>query len=129
MEIPVKRLSDGLRGMLRLEGLLELAVAVALYAHVSGHWATFAIFFLTPDIALLGYLVNARWGAAAYNTTHSYIGPALLALVGLAAAPGALAFAVIWAAHIGFDRALGYGLKSRDGFRETHLGVIGHAPA
>lgn len=33
--------------------------------------------------------------------------------------------ALIWFAHIGMDRALGYGLKYPSGFRETHLGRIG----
>ncbi len=118
---------SGLGITLRLEGLLELGVALALYAHVSGAWWTFGLFFLAPDLAMLGYLIDARTGALAYNATHSYIGPALTALAGLTFAPAALPFALIWAAHIGFDRALGYGLKSREGFRFTHLGPIGHA--
>ena len=36
-----------------------------------------------------------------------------------------LMWALIWAAHIGFDRALGYGLKYPTSFGETHLGRIG----
>jgi hypothetical protein len=120
-------LPTGLREMLRIEGICELIVALALYAHVSGSRVTFAIVFFGPDLALLGYLINARIGAVAYNTTHSYIGPALLALAGLTFAPLALPFALIWAAHIGFDRTLGYGLKSRVGFAQTHLGLIGRA--
>ena len=39
--------------------------------------------------------------------------------------PAAMAGALIWIAHIGFDRALGYGLKYATGFRDTHLGRIG----
>ena len=38
-----------------------------------------------------------------------------------------LAVALVWCAHIGFDRALGYGLKYAAGFRETHLGRLGRA--
>ena len=30
-----------------------------------------------------------------------------------------------WAFHVGVDRALGYGLKTPDGFTHTHLGRIG----
>jgi hypothetical protein len=116
----------GLRWTLRFEGVLELAVAVTLYAHVSGAWGIFALTFLAPDLAMLGYLFDRRLGAAAYNATHSYAGPAVLALAGLSFASSALPFALIWAAHIGFDRALGYGLKSNAGFRYTHLGPIGH---
>ena len=43
--------------------------------------------------------------------------------------PLCLQISLIWFAHIGFDRALGYGLKFPLGFRVTHLGVpIGMAP-
>ena len=52
---------------------------------------------------------------------------ALLALGVLAAMPTALAVALVWLAHIGFDRALGYGLKYAAGFDRTHLGRIGQA--
>ena len=37
------------------------------------------------------------------------------------------ALALIWIAHIGLDRALGYGLKYATGFGDTHLGRIGRA--
>jgi hypothetical protein len=39
--------------------------------------------------------------------------------------PVVVSLALIWAAHIGVDRALGYGLKHRTGFSDTHLGRIG----
>jgi hypothetical protein len=41
------------------------------------------------------------------------------------AEPLILSIAMIWLAHIGFDRALGYGLKYASGFSSTHLGRIG----
>jgi hypothetical protein len=31
---------------------------------------------------------------------------------------------VIWVAHIGFDRLLGYGLKYPTAFKDTHLGKV-----
>ncbi|MGB8400729.1 DUF4260 family protein [Bradyrhizobium sp.] len=43
------------------------------------------------------------------------------------AAPLIPSIAMIWLAHIGFDRALGYGLKYQAGFGFTHLGRIGKA--
>jgi hypothetical protein len=39
--------------------------------------------------------------------------------------PLLLSIAMIWLAHIGFDRALGFGLKYSAGFGFTHLGRIG----
>ena len=37
----------------------------------------------------------------------------------------ALPIAFIWTAHIGMDRALGYGLKYPSAFGDTHLGRVG----
>jgi hypothetical protein len=52
--------------------------------------------------------------------------PMTLMVTGLAlASPLVLSIAMIWLAHIGFDRALGYGLKYSAGFGFTHLGRIG----
>jgi hypothetical protein len=57
---------------------------------------------------------------------HTTIGPIALAGAGIVAAlPIALAIALVWVAHIGFDRMLGYGLKYAAGFGFTHLGRIG----
>jgi hypothetical protein len=42
-------------------------------------------------------------------------------------APLALAVGLIWAAHVGIDRALGFGLKYASAFGDTHLGRIGRA--
>ena len=113
---------------LRAEGAALLAAATALYAMTNGNWWLFAALFLAPDLAMLGYLRSARIGAVLYNAAHSTLGPLALAGLGAAAVPGALPPALIWLAHIGFDRALGYGLKYGSGFRDTHLGRIGRAP-
>ncbi len=119
----------GVRALLRLEGLGLLCGAVALYGRSGGDWRLFAVLFLTPDLSFLGYLGGPRAGAAAYNAMHSTLGPLLLAAVGIALAqPLAVSIALIWLAHVGFDRALGYGLKYGAGFSFTHLGRIGRKP-
>ena len=75
---------------------------------------------------MLGYLSGPRVGAAAYNAVHVYVLPLTLLLAGfIAGLPAAMASALIWIAHIGLDRALGYGLKYATGFGDTHLGRIG----
>lgn len=112
--------------LLRLEGAALLAASVTAFAMLGGAWSTFALTFLLPDLSLLGYLAGARVGAIAYNFGHSTLSPVVLAGLGLAlGAPAALLAASIWAAHIGFDRMLGYGLKYGAGFRHTHLGLVG----
>jgi Domain of unknown function (DUF4260) len=112
--------------ILRLEALLLLAALVALYQSVHASWILFVALILAPDIAMLGYLRNTRVGAACYNAFHSYAGPLVLGAAAVFLHP-LLPFAVIWAAHIAMDRALGYGLKYDDAFQHTHLGMIGRS--
>jgi hypothetical protein len=117
------------RAVLRVEGLCAFALGLALYARSGAGWGLFAALFLVPDLSFAAYLVGRRAGAIAYNTMHSYIGPLALAgagLLGILPQP-ALPLACIWAAHVGIDRALGYGLKYASGFGDTHLGRIGRA--
>jgi hypothetical protein len=120
--------AGGVRLLLRVEGVVVLAAALAAYAQFGLGWGVFALWLLVPDLSLLGYLAGPRVGAVLYNAAHSYAGPVALLLLGvLAAMPGAGAGGLIWCAHIGADRALGYGLKYASGFGITHLGRIGRA--
>lgn len=108
--------------LLRLEGVALLAGAVLLYWHGDHSWLLFAIAFLAPDLAMLGYLGGPATGAATYNAAHTMVLPIALGVAGvLAGADLALAVGLIWLAHIGFDRVLGYGLKLPEGFKVTHL--------
>jgi len=117
---------SGVVSLLRLEGAAVLAAAVAVYAFVGGSWLLFALLLLAPDLAMIAYRFGPVAGAAAYNAAHTYLAPAALGAAGLAlGAPAMQALALIWVAHIGLDRALGYGLKHATGFGDTHLGRIG----
>lgn len=112
--------------LLRAEGLAVFAAALVAYAALGASWWLFAALILAPDLSMLGYLAGPRPGAFFYNAAHTYVGPALLG--GLAygvSAPLAGAIALIWTAHIGLDRLLGYGLKYPAGFALTHLGRVG----
>jgi hypothetical protein len=114
--------TGGVKILLRAEGLALLAAATAAYAHWGFSWLLFAALFLAPDLSFLAYSLGPRTGAAAYNLVHSTIVPIALGGLGLAlGAPLAVAIALIALAHIGFDRALGYGLKYSAGFNDTHL--------
>ena len=118
--------SGGLRTLLRLEGLTLFASMTLLYAVWGGSWWIYALLFLAPDLGFLGYLAGPKVGAIAYNAMHSYMAPMAMMTVGFGFAPPlVLSIAIIWLAHIGFDRALGYGLKYSAGFGFTHLGRIG----
>ena len=123
--VPVARQAGAeVRSILRLEGLAALLAGIAAYAALGGNWWLFALLFLLPDLGLLGYLRGPKAGALTYNLTHTHAGPMVLAALAWVAAPSLLPVAAIWFAHIGFDRALGYGLKLET-FGRTHLGRIG----
>jgi hypothetical protein len=118
--------TGGARTLLRLEGFAAFAAALAFYAQAKFSWPAFALFFLAPDLAMLAYLAGPRAGAIAYNLAHTYALALALTLAGFFVdEPLAAAGGLIWIAHIGFDRALGYGLKYPTGFGDTHLGRIG----
>ena len=90
-----------------------------------GRWSRYGLLFLAPDLSFVFYLAGPRAGAVAYNTLHSTIGPLLLGLAGYAGGiTWARPIALIWLAHIGFDRAAGFGLKYTGAFGDTHLGAV-----
>jgi hypothetical protein len=110
----------------RAEGGFILAGALWWYHLNAGNWWLFLLFLFSVDISCLGYLKNPRVGAFFYNLGHSLILPITIMVF---AHPGHMHHlfnaALIWAAHIGFDRMSGYGLKYQDSFKHTHLGMIG----
>lgn len=127
---PGGAVTGGVRRWVRVEGLAAFAAAAALYAGTERGWGLFALLFLVPDLSFAAYLAGPRVGAATYNVLHSYVGPLALGLLAHAARQPALAarllpLACIWAAHIGLDRLLGYGLKYPSAFGDTHLGRKG----
>ena len=107
-----------------MEGLLTLVAACVAYQSIyAGHWGLFALLFFVPDLSLLGYLRSAgKNSAALYNLVHSYVAPLALGLLAWKVrSPVGGEVALIWLAHIGFDRCLGYGLKFPGVFRYTHI--------
>lgn len=126
MNAPDMPMSRGLVWLLRAEGVAVFLGCATAYAMLGASWVLAAVLFLAPDLSMLFYLLGPRIGAVAYNTAHSYVTAAALGACGVIfAAPLALALALILGAHIGLDRALGFGLKETRGFRFTHLGPIG----
>ena len=106
------------RLILHLEGGAVLALSLWLYARSGASWGLFALLVLAPDLAMLGYLAGPRAGAVVYNAAHAYVWPVLLYAL------GQVPLALIWAAHVGGDRLLGFGLKYPTGFQDTHLAKV-----
>jgi hypothetical protein len=104
--------------LLRIEGASLLTLSILLYDLKGGSWLSFVLLFLVPDIFMLGYLAGNRVGAISYNLFHTYAAPGLLASFGLLAGSSlAVSLALVWFAHIAFDRMVGFGLKYPTGFR------------
>lgn len=112
--------------LLRAEGAAIALIAAALFDQTAVSWWWFLGLFLLPDLAFAAYALGPRVGAAAYNVTHSTLGPLALASVAFVLEHWFMgAVALIWLSHVGADRALGYGLKYPTDFRDTHLGRLG----
>ena len=112
---------------LRSENLVIAVVAAALYFANDNSLTWFLILFLVPDISMVGYVAGRKFGAHLYNFAHSYAVPGALLAADFFIEPDIAPYALVWIAHIGIDRALGFGLKQTSGFRDTHLGRIGKA--
>ena len=130
----VSRLAGAVEGMprllLRLEGAALAIGAVYLYQRIGANWWWFAALILVPDVSFAAYFLGTRPGAIAYNAMHVLFVPVALALAGfLLPQFDLLQVGLIWATHIGIDRALGFGLKYGAGASFTHLGRIGGAMA
>lgn len=105
-------------------GFLFLA-SLYFYIYLDFNIWLFIIFLFSMDIFMLGYLKDNKIGAYMYNFGHSMIMPSILIVIGtMGSLRLLLAIGLIWFAHIGWDRALGYGLKYESGFKHTHLGSI-----
>jgi hypothetical protein len=113
------------RVLLHLEGLTVFIGAVLLYGHLHASGLLFAVLILAPDLSMIGYAKSVRMGSLTYNAVHTYSVPSLLMLVSLIAGiePG-VHIALIWYAHIGMDRLMGFGLKYPTEFKDTHLNHV-----
>ncbi len=110
------------RILLHLEGAVVLLASGYFYFAHGGHWLLFVALLLAPDFGMIGYLFSPRLGSTTYNAVHIYLWPALLIALSIAlSAPLLMQLALIWSAHIGMDRMLGYGLKYPTAFKDTHL--------
>lgn len=102
-----------------------LVSAYALYL-LKAEWWVYPLLLVGPDISMFGYMAGNRAGAAAYNVFHHKgIAIALMAIGYLLEDTGLQIAGLVLFGHASMDRVFGYGLKLNDGFKYTHLGMIG----
>jgi len=111
---------------LRVESLaLATLMIVLTYESSAPLWILPATFILF-DVCIIGYLVNSRVGAAAYNFIHDFTIPTVLIALGIVANSEWISIlGFTWTFHVAIDRSLGFGLKHSHSFKHTHLGEIG----
>ena len=111
--------------LLHIEGLAVLALSIYFYFHLGFSWVAFAVFLFAPDLSALGYLKSIKVCSIVYNLFHTYTMPIIIMIGGLLLhGDNFLMIGLIWIAHIGMDRMLGYGLKYPTKFHDTHLNRI-----
>ncbi|HVH64274.1 MAG TPA: DUF4260 family protein [Candidatus Dormibacteraeota bacterium] len=108
-------------------GFAAAAAAIGLVVWQRASWWPLAVFAIAPDISLLiGASSGLQRGqlhpraVPIYNAVHRFWVPAALAIVSaLLQQPAWVAAGLAWIAHIGFDRSLGFGLRTPEGFQRS----------
>lgn len=110
------------KNLVRLEALFVVMVSLIVYFEQGGSWMMLLFLSLAPDITLLGYLINKQAGSIIYNLGHNYVLPMILIYTGWKISyHGLILIGLIWTFHIGIDRFLGFGLKYKTNFKDTHI--------
>ena len=111
---------------LRVEELALFFAGLWVWHVLAQDWGLFLLWFLAPDLSMLGFVLSQRIGTVAYNVVH-HRGLALL-VAGYGAVTATewmLLTGIILFTHIALDRVFGFGLKYFSGFRHTHLNHAG----
>jgi len=116
-----------MKNILRAEDTAMAALGIYFLTIHNLHlsvWIWLLLFF-SPDISMLGYLVNAKVGAITYNIFHhKAIAITLVGLGFFMKIEVVMVIGILLFAHSSFDRVMGYGLKYFSSFNDTHLGKI-----
>jgi hypothetical protein len=120
-------MTDGaVRRWLRLEGLAAFIAGLVAFGTLGGQWLFLVPLLLLPDVSAAGYLIGPRAGTFTYNAVHNWaFGLAVLGAGLWLAQPAVQIGGAVLIAHVGMDRAVGYGLKLPSSFHDTHLGRMG----
>lgn len=111
--------------ILHIEGFAVLTLSVYFYWAIQSSWLLFILLLFVPDLSMLGYLASPKVGAISYNIFHTYSLPIIVIFSGLFFVNAiVLSIGLIWLAHIGMDRMLGYGLKYPTHFKDTHFNRV-----
>ena len=115
-----------MKNLLKLEEAFMFGLSIFLFSKLDYAWWWYPVLILTPDLSMVGYIMNTRVGAITYNFIHhKALGISIYVLGAVLANQLLQLTGLILFGHSSIDRVLGYGLKYSDSFQNTHLGVIG----
>ena len=114
--------------VIRLEELAMVGLSIYTLARYQADWWWYIILVIGPDISMIGYLGGNKTGAFVYNLFH-HKGVAVLIIVAgfILSIEWLVMTGIILFGHSSMDRFFGYGLKMEQGFKYTHLGIIGRS--
>lgn len=115
-----------MKNIIKLEEMAMLGLCIYALSFFRVDWWWYLILVLGPDISMLGYFGGNKIGVACYNLFHQK-GIAIAVFVAGLMMPDLLVqtIGVVLFGHSSMDRMFGYGLKTGEGFKYTHLGMIG----
>jgi hypothetical protein len=115
-----------MKNILKLEELAMLGVAIFALTQLQAEWWWYLALVLAPDISMIGYSGGNKTGAFLYNLVHHKAVAIVLFVIGIVIGETFLEMTgIILFGHSSMDRIMGYGLKTNEGFKYTHLGIIG----
>ena len=118
---------QNMKNLIKLEELAVFTLSIFLLYRLNMNisWWLYLILFFSPDIGMIGYLIDTKVGAVTYNLLHHKATAVGMLLAGIVLSNNYFLFGgFMLLAHSSFDRVLGYGLKYPDSFKHTSLGSL-----
>lgn len=115
-----------MKNIIKLEEAAMLLLSIYALYILNLEWWWYLIMIFGPDISMIGYFGGNKIGAVCYNLFH-HKGVAVAIFIAGLLLPYFLiqVIGIILFGHSSMDRLFGYGLKTEEGFKYTHLGIIG----
>ncbi|MCP4213774.1 MAG: DUF4260 domain-containing protein [bacterium] len=111
-----------MKALIKIEEFVFFLFSIYLFTLLDYQWWYYPLFFLVPDLGMLGYTLNTKLGALIYNLVHHRGVSLALYMAGAMLKNEMLCFAaIILFGHSSLDRVFDYGLKYPDDFKHTHL--------
>jgi len=104
-----------MKTLIKLEEVALVFLSIYLFFALNYVWWWFPVLFFVPDLSMIGYLINLKVGASAYNFIHHKAVSISLYLLGsFTQLPVLQLTGLVMFGHSSFDRALGFQLQQTE---------------